>query len=61
MNRDMFVSLIFATLEHYTAQVYVKLPTGELALVRGVTSVNGDIIIETTLDVREELNGGITD
>ena len=55
MNRNKFVSLIFATLEPYTARVVIQLPNGDYALVRGVTSANGEVIIQTTTDAREEI------
>lgn len=50
-------ALVNATLEPPTARVLVQLPTGEHAVVRGVTSRNGEIIIQASLDARHEGRG----
>lgn len=55
MRLATFIAYLRATLEPSEARVLVELPGGQMALVRGVTSKNGEVIIETTLDAREEL------
>jgi len=54
MRLERLHNLLHATLESATARVLVELPNGQYALVRGVTSRNGEVILETTLDAREE-------
>lgn len=55
MNLRKFVSLLHATLEPRYARVLIELPNGDVGLVRGVTSRNGEVIILTTMDAREEM------
>lgn len=55
MDHVRLRGLMAATLEGADARVLVQLPDGrQHALIRGVTSRNGEIIIETTQDAREE-------
>jgi hypothetical protein len=55
MNHIQIISLLHATLEPADARVLIQLPSGKMGLIRGVTSRNGEIIILTTLDAREEI------
>lgn len=55
MNRDKFVALVFATLEPHTSHVVVEMSNGEIGLVKGVTSKNGEVVIQVTMDAREEM------
>lgn len=61
MDRGQIIGLIYATLEPPDARVLVQLPSGETGLVRGVTSRNGEIVILTTLDAREEIKSPLSD
>jgi hypothetical protein len=49
------IAYLHATLEPLHARVLVELPNGEIGLIRGITSKNGEIIIQATMDAREEL------